>query len=442
LLTREELAAILSAVNMTGICRVFAGVGLIVAATLTATAEDSTVMSPAPSPSAPPARSAADLERLAEPIALYPDPVLAVMLPAAVYPVECVQAARFVANTNNIPMLDEQSWDANVKAVAMFPAVIQKMSDELGWTVELGQAFLQQPAELMDAIQTLRMKAHEVGTLKTTPQQVVVVTNALVERTYEKEIVYVTNTVIQVVPANPQIIYVPVYTPTVVYTPPPTYIYDPMASFITFGAGVAVGMMLSHHHCDWHYGGVYYGPSRVVIWGGSGYRPPYYPPPPYYRPPPYYPPPGYRPPYHPPGYRPPAYPPGYVTPRPTPLPASATTLPAQRWQPDSTRTRGAGGLSSPASVNASETRGWGSGTGGAKPEIIRGTPGNAAPQPAATPNVNRPAQTPTYNRPATPSYSRDNAFSGMSGNVASTRDFSNRGSASRSAAGTTGRRGR
>ena len=88
-------------------------------------------MRPVPPPSAPAQRSAADLEKLVAPIALYPDPLIAVMLPAAAYPVEVVQAARFVANTNNLATLDDQPWDANVKAVARFPSVIQKMNDDL-----------------------------------------------------------------------------------------------------------------------------------------------------------------------------------------------------------------------------------------------------------------------------------------------------------------------
>jgi hypothetical protein len=137
----------------------------------------------APPPSAPAQLSAANLEKLAAPMALYPDPLVAVMLPAAVYPVEVVQAARFVGDSNNLAAVDNQPWDENVKAVARFPSVINNMSDELAWTVELGQAFLEQPLELMDAIQALRSRAQSVGTLQTTPQQVVVVTNAVVERT-------------------------------------------------------------------------------------------------------------------------------------------------------------------------------------------------------------------------------------------------------------------
>jgi Protein of unknown function (DUF3300) len=435
-------------------------------------------VSPAAPPTAPAQRSAADLEKLAAPMALYPDPLVAIMLPAAAYPVEIVQAARFVANTNNLATLDDQPWDDNVKAVAKFPSVIQNMSDQLGWTAELGQAFVQQPSELMDAIQSLRAKAQSVGTLQTTPQQIIIVTNAVVERTYETQIVYVTNTVVQIVPASPQVIYVPVYNPVVVYAPPPAYAYSPATSLIIFGAGITAGIIIANNHCDWHYGGVYYGRGTVVVWGGGRY--PYYPPPPHYRPPPYYPPPGYRPP--PPGYRPPGYPP-----RPTPYPANGSrpgtpsTLPAnavatpatmQRWQPDQKRMAAGGGASSLPSASTMEARGWSSGavattsrpTSNAstvntwnKPATVSPQPARNNPVPSQTARPNTPAQSPNVTRPSPsqglppsspnqpanrPSPSQPanrsapsntgqgSAFGGV-GNGAVARDSSNRGAASR-----------
>jgi hypothetical protein len=435
--------------------------------------------SPAPPPSAPAQRSASDLEKLVAPMALYPDPLIAVMLPASAYPVEIVQAARFVADTNNLATLDDQPWDANVKAVAKFPSVIQKMSDELGWTVELGQAFVQQPSELMDAIQSLRAKAQSVGTLQTTPQQVVIVTNAVVERTYETQIVYVTNTVVQIMPASPEVIYVPVYNPVIVYAPPPTYVYNPVSPLIVFGAGIAVGIIIANNHCDWYYGGVYYGRNTVVVYRGGSYgRYPYYPPPPYYRPPPYYPPPGYRPP--PPGYRPPGYPPpSYYPPRPAPYtgtgskPAVPTTLPAnsgagaaQRWQPDQNRLAVNGGTSSLPGASTLEARGWSSGASAAATRPASGTggtttptrPAAVAPQPAQSistpsqprtpnntptqsPNVTRPSSSPgnsqlapnqSSNRSAPSNANQGSAFSGVD-NGAAARGYSNRGAASRGA---------
>src|SRR4051794_19592881 len=96
---------------------------------------------PAPPPSASAKFSAAELEKLAMPIALHPDPLIAIILPASVYPVEIVQAARFVKDTNNLPLLDDQPWDDNVKDVARFPELIAKMDSDLPWTVQLGQAF-------------------------------------------------------------------------------------------------------------------------------------------------------------------------------------------------------------------------------------------------------------------------------------------------------------
>ena len=88
-------------------------------------------------------------------------------------------------DTNNIAKLDQQPWDDNVKAVAKFPDVDRQLDADLDWTVELGQAFLDQPKELMDTIQGLRAKAQKAGTLQTTSQQVVVVTNVVVEKTID-----------------------------------------------------------------------------------------------------------------------------------------------------------------------------------------------------------------------------------------------------------------
>src|ERR1051325_9636318 len=136
--------------------------------------------SPAPPPTASAKQSATELQKLVEPIALHPDPLIATILPASAYPLEVVQAARFVKDTNNIAKLDEQSWDDNVKAAARFPEVIKQMDENLAWTSDLGDAFINQPKELMDAIQTMRGKAKDSGALKTTEQQVVTVTNTVV----------------------------------------------------------------------------------------------------------------------------------------------------------------------------------------------------------------------------------------------------------------------
>src|SRR6185436_6355205 len=168
-------------------------------------------------PSAPAKLSAAELEKLVEPIALHPDPLIAIILPASAYPLEIVQAARLVKDTNNIPKVDDQTWDENVKAVAKFPEVVAMMDKDLPWTMDLGQAFIDHSEDVMNAVQALRVKAQKAGNLKTSPQQVVTVTNIVVQQTNITEVVNVTKEVVQVVPSNPSVIYVPTYPPAVYY---------------------------------------------------------------------------------------------------------------------------------------------------------------------------------------------------------------------------------
>lgn len=285
-----------------------------------------------PPPAAPPQRTAAELEKLAAPIALYPDPLIASIVTAATYPLEVVQAARLVANTNNLPQLNAQDWDNNVKTIARIPEVIRRMNEELDWTIQLGQAFLQQPLDLMNAMQALRARAQSNGVLRSTPQQLVTTTNAIVARSFEGQTLYVTNTVIQVQPASTEVIYVPLYNPDLFYYE----YYPPGVVWLTFGVGWWFGPSWWWGHCDWHYGGCYW-----------GHHPP--PPPPW--PPPYHPPPGAPPPK--PGGRPlNAVPPG--TP-PTAVRGPGTpTTPTTRWQPDPNRLANSG---RPA-VSSRNVRGW------------------------------------------------------------------------------------
>jgi hypothetical protein len=235
------------------------------------TAASTTNAAPAANPAAPPSASAqrsdADLDKLVAPIALYPDPLLATVLPASAYPLEIVQAARFVTDTNNIAKLDSQSWDDNVKAVARFPDVIKQMDENIQWTSDLGDAFINQPKGVTDAIQRMRSKAQSSGALKTTPQQVVNVTNTVVTNVVESKTVIVTNQVVQIQPSQPDVIYVPQYNPTVVYAGYPVaypgYVYPPYyplaGAAVSFGVGMACGAIIANN-CDWGHGG---------CWGGS-----------------------------------------------------------------------------------------------------------------------------------------------------------------------------
>ena len=339
----------------------------------------------------PPQRTAAELEKLVAPIALYPDPLIATILPASVYPLEIVQAARFVKDTNNLAKLDEQPWDENVKAVARVPAVIEKMNDDLSWTMDLGQAFLDQQKEVMDTVQTLRGKAQTMGTLKTTPQQVVVVTNTIIEKTVEQRVVFVTNTVVQIQPSNPQIVYVPTYDPWHVYYPPPVYYAGP-PPVVTFAVGVTVGLIIANN-CDWHHGGIYVGHHGVavvgggfhggaVVVGGGGYR----------------------------GGNNTININGDVN-------INTGQRPAQKWQPDSSRL-GKSGV--PGSLATAQARGWSSGgpSAAARPATTssfnRPSPSPGVSRASPAPNISRPAQSPSISRPASSGFSRESAFSGVS----------------------------
>lgn len=352
---------------------------------------------PAALPSQPVPPGASELELLAQPIALHPDPLLAVILPASVYPLEIVQAARFVRDTNNLTRLAEQPWDDKVKAVAQYPEVIAMMNDDIDWTTKLGQAFLNQPLELMNAIQSLRGRAQTSGALKTTPQQVVTSANAVVERMYDGKVVYVTNTVIEVRPASTNVLYVPTYNPSTVY------VDDNDGAEAVIGFGVALGMTaIIANNCDWYYGGCYWG---------------HYPPPPPHYPPPYHPPPGTPPPTggRPPGERPPGdRPPGD-------RPPSASTLPAQRWQPDQNRLSSAG---APATAQSREARGWG---GASAQPAQRDVAGGVARQPSASvwqPAASTRAGSPAAANRSASSWSQSGAGRGMDSTRATDRSAS------------------
>ena len=182
-----------------------------------------------------------EIDALVAPIALYPDELLSQIFMASTYPLEVVQASRWAKQNQNLKGdalaqgLEKQDWDPSVKSLVNFPEVLSKMSDKLDWTQQLGDAFLEQQKEVMDAVQRLRAKAQAAGNLQTTEQQKVIVE--------EK--------VIKIEPVSPQVVYVPTYNPTVVYGAWPYPAYPPYpwyppgyafgASMLAFGTGVALG---------------------------------------------------------------------------------------------------------------------------------------------------------------------------------------------------------
>lgn len=196
-----------------------------------------------------PARTPEQLDQLLGPIALYPDALVAVILPASTVPSDIVMASRFLAAGGAPESVDNQPWDDSVKSLAHYPEVVKWMDDNLEWTKELGETFVAQPADVMKAVQRLRAKAQAVGSLKSTPEQQVVMEGQD----------------ICIVPAQPDVIYVPRYDPAVVYVQT-TYYTDP---FLTFGVGFAVGSWL-YYDCDWGHRVIWVGPRSPR----GGWRPP------------------------------------------------------------------------------------------------------------------------------------------------------------------------
>ena len=179
------------------------------------------------------------LDNLLAPIALYPDPLLAQVLTAATFPDEIQDAAPWI-RLHNPESIDDQPWDVSVKAVAHYPTVLSMLNDRLDWTTALGQAYVNQSTDIMMSVQRLRNMAHSQGNLVTTPQQQVVV-----DRGY-----------IQIVPAQPRVIFVPAYDPGVIYV---QRVYRPgfgFDGFFNFGTGFVIGSWLNYD-MDW-------GTHRVV----------------------------------------------------------------------------------------------------------------------------------------------------------------------------------
>jgi len=266
---------------------------------------------PAPPPQPAPAKPLSELESLVAPIALYPDPLLAELLVASTYPLEVVQAARWLDTKPDLNALKDKGWDASVMRLAEVPQVLKMMNDHLDWTTRLGDAFLAKPDVLMNTIQDLRRRAKQSGFLKDSPEQKVSVKTEEVRAipaategqagakaqpaVYKKEVVYIE-------PAKPDTLYVPQYKPEVAYqaplappppssanvgyaaAPPPTSGYYPTTTttttttssssndLMTFGMGALAGGLLTWGIMEWaHHDDDYYG-------YGYGYRGGYYPP--------------------------------------------------------------------------------------------------------------------------------------------------------------------
>jgi hypothetical protein len=186
------------------------------------------------------------LDALVAPIALYPDQLLSQTLVASTYPLELIQLQQWLERNKGLDQkalvnaVSKQPWDPSIQAMAALPDVVKRLADDIQWTTDLGNAFLAQQSDVMDAIQRMRVKAQGTGALASNQQQKV-----------ETEVVE-NKSVVVIEQANPQVVYVPSYDPVAVYGPPvypyPSIYYPPYptggvlaASAISFGVGVAMG---------------------------------------------------------------------------------------------------------------------------------------------------------------------------------------------------------
>ena len=199
------------------------------------------------------AASPEKLDKLVGPIALYPDDLVAIILPASTNPLQLVQADRFLEKRKKDPKLAvDDKWDDSVKSLVNYPEIIKQMSGDLDWTTELGEAVVANQGAVLGAVQAFRRKVQAAGNLKTDPKQVVVV---------EKE-------VIKIVPADPKVIYVPQYNPTtvVVVSSTPVYSYYPapypvyyypyppgaaLATGLVWGAAIGAAWNGGHYGTNW-----------------------------------------------------------------------------------------------------------------------------------------------------------------------------------------------
>ena len=198
------------------------------------------------------------LDDLVAPIALYPDPLLSQVLVASTYPLEVVEASQWLQQNRNLSgqqLVDaarRQNWDPSVQALVAFPDVLNRLASDVTWTTDLGNAFLAQQDDVMNAVQNMRAQARASGRLYSTPQQTV-------ETQTQNG-----RTVIEIVPANPQVIYVPVYNPEYIWGPPVWGYYPPLYyPAVGFGFGFGNGIYIGAFFGGWGWGG----------WGGWGWAP-------------------------------------------------------------------------------------------------------------------------------------------------------------------------
>jgi hypothetical protein len=224
------------------------------------------VVEPGPPPGA---ATAQELQELVSPIALYPDVLVAQILAGSTYPTQVVEADRWLKQNPNLTgdqlaaQVNPQPWDPSIKSLTQFPTVLQTMNDSLAWTSALGEAYYNQPADVMNAIQVLRNMAVNAGTLKSTEQQRVEVQPAPPAAQGGGQPSIQQTVIIQ--PAQPNTVYVPQYNPTSAYgapvQAPPGYSGSDLllTGVLSFGAGILLGSLINNGHNNWGCGWYGYG---------------------------------------------------------------------------------------------------------------------------------------------------------------------------------------
>ncbi|WP_392895226.1 DUF3300 domain-containing protein [Serratia ureilytica] len=218
--------------------------------------------------------SADQLYQLVSPVALFPDKLLAQVLAGAGYPDQISAADAWLAQNRGLQpaalssAADAQPWDPSVRGLVQFPDVLDQMARNIPWTTTLGSAYLNDPTDVMNAIQVMRQRAANQGTLKNTPQQRIVVaptTRYVEQQPYRQRVVAAPGETIVIEPSQPDTVYVPHYDPWQAYGTPvpayPSYQYQPSgysggdmlaAGVISFGVGIAVATLLNQHDSGWH----------------------------------------------------------------------------------------------------------------------------------------------------------------------------------------------
>jgi hypothetical protein len=234
----------------------FSAIHAVCCATLLLAAQGKLLLAQQPPQPPPPSQALTSnqLDDLVAPIALYPDPLVSQILVASTYPLELVEVSQWLQRNPGLTgaaltqAAEQQNWDPSIQAMVVFPDLVKRLNQDITWTTNLGNAFLSQQAEVMTSVQRMRRKAQQAGKLASTPQQTVTDSNDSGQP------------IIQIEPANPQMMYLPQYDPAYIWG---ASLYYPYASWYYPGAyfGFGIGIPMGGY-----FGGGWGG------WGGWGWQ--------------------------------------------------------------------------------------------------------------------------------------------------------------------------